>query len=294
MHNDNLGLNCYAAIDSVSLVSLAKGNDTCTKILRAMHKHDDRLEILFITEGAGLYIIDGVRYYAGEGDIIIINKDTAHEEIAVVDGGATVYSCAVKNLHIKGLKPNCLISDEKYPIIRNLSEDKKREIGNMFFTIHNNINKKNIYAKQIAVYVLKALLMNVLELTKNCTNKVVSRSNINYPNNICCYINNHFEEVISLEKIARAINLNQYYIAHIFKKHVGNSIIEYVIKCRIGEAQSYLLQTSRNVSDIAYEVGFNSGSYFQTAFKRYIGVTPKEFRNYWTNSIYGEFINLLR
>ncbi|WP_196604117.1 AraC family transcriptional regulator [Pectinatus haikarae] len=259
-----------------------------------MHQHDDRLEILFIKQGKNIYIINGQKYYASQGNVVIINSGVPHEEIAADNDGAVVYSCAVTNLHVDGLKANCLISDIQFPIIKDLSEYQKQEIENMFLMMYGHINKNSIYSGEIAIHILKALMMNLLELLCRQKNTDVEQfAKCKYSNNICHYIISHFGEQISLEKIARIMNLNQYYIAHIFKKNVGSSIIEYLVRCRLGEAQSYLLQTNKTITDIAYIVGFNSGSYFQTIFKKYIGVTPKGYRKCWTDSINGDFINIL-
>lgn len=73
-------------------------------------------------------------------------------------------------------------------------------------------------------------------------------------------------------------------MAHEFKKSYGYSPVAYLIKRRLREAQT-LLTTATNdgmferITDIAYLVGFNSLSHFQTSFKANVGKTPGQYRN---------------
>ncbi|GAA3314259.1 hypothetical protein GCM10020331_006370 [Ectobacillus funiculus] len=77
------------------------------------------------------------------------------------------------------------------------------------------------------------------------------------------------------------MNMNHYYMSHVFKSTIGYSPMQYVIRRRIGEAQSYLLATDKTVTDIAYMVGYNSASNFNNAFKKMVGMSPQRYREFW-------------
>ncbi|WP_410429683.1 helix-turn-helix domain-containing protein [Metabacillus litoralis] len=77
--------------------------------------------------------------------------------------------------------------------------------------------------------------------------------------------------------------MSQYYISHAFKRTTGYSPMQYVIRRRIGEAQSYLFSTDKTVTEIAYIVGYNSASNFNNAFKKMVNMSPQRYREFWRN-----------
>ena len=78
--------------------------------------------------------------------------------------------------------------------------------------------------------------------------------------------------------IAEACTLSQYYFMKFFKKHQGMTCTEYVNLYRLDMATKLLSTTDNSVTEISFETGFNSVSYFNKLFKEKFKVTPKEFR----------------
>ena len=95
---------------------------------------------------------------------------------------------------------------------------------------------------------------------------------------ICQYISDHLEEEISVDIIAKHINLHPNYMMTIFKKEIGYSINQYLTRLRIANAQRLLVTTDQKVLQIAYACGFQTPSRFYTAFQQVAGCTPKEFK----------------
>ncbi|MBU3803805.1 MAG: AraC family transcriptional regulator [Candidatus Cellulosilyticum pullistercoris] len=92
------------------------------------------------------------------------------------------------------------------------------------------------------------------------------------------YIHTHFREPITLEALAKYLNLNKSYLCTIFKKATKDSFCNYTNKVRIEESKKLLLNTNEPMIDIALAVGFSSASYFNTIFKKVEGKTPLEYR----------------
>lgn len=85
---------------------------------------------------------------------------------------------------------------------------------------------------------------------------------------------------ISLENICNYINFNHSYISRLFKKEVGITISEYILKEKIYEAKRLLLLTNYSILEISVLLHFNNQSYFTKIFKRFTGITPKKFRDF--------------
>jgi len=83
---------------------------------------------------------------------------------------------------------------------------------------------------------------------------------------------------ISLQTIAKKFNYNKDYLSRVFKKEVGLTIIEYINLQKINKAKDLLMSTDKNVDAIAYVIGIRDAKYFMKLFKKYMKLTPTEFR----------------
>lgn len=93
------------------------------------------------------------------------------------------------------------------------------------------------------------------------------------------YIRQEFMHDISVEQIAEHLDLSREHISRTYKKETGETINDAINLIRIDEAKRFLLQTKLPITDIALTVGFNSSQYFSNVFKKYTGLTSKQFRN---------------
>lgn len=103
-------------------------------------------------------------------------------------------------------------------------------------------------------------------------------------NRIMAYIHEHILQEINLEQIAEEVFLHPNYLSHLFKKEVDISLIQFINRRRIEESKYFLLHTTSTISDIALLFHFCNQSYYTSLFKKYTGVTPKEYRRLHTPS----------
>ena len=92
------------------------------------------------------------------------------------------------------------------------------------------------------------------------------------------FIKQHQTEDISLGQVARAVNTSTFYFCKMFKKGTGINFTDYVSRVRIESAKNLLLNPNLRVSEIAYEVGFQSLTHFNRVFKKLLGQSPTEYR----------------
>ena len=92
------------------------------------------------------------------------------------------------------------------------------------------------------------------------------------------YIQEHQTEDLCLGQVAKAVNSSRFYLCKLFKKFVGISFTDYVSRVRIEKSKNLLLNPNLRVSEIAYEIGFQSLTHFNRVFKRVIGQSPTEYR----------------
>jgi two-component system, response regulator YesN len=92
------------------------------------------------------------------------------------------------------------------------------------------------------------------------------------------YVQTHLGEKISLTEVAEHLHLNSSYFSRMYKKETGEGFIEYVTRVKMEKALELLDQSVKTVEQIAYELGFESKSYFLKTFKRFYGLSPKSFK----------------
>ncbi len=92
------------------------------------------------------------------------------------------------------------------------------------------------------------------------------------------YIEEHYNENLSLEVLAGIVHMNPYYFSSFFKKQAGENFKDYVNKVRISHAVSLLLSTDMKAYEIAMETGFRDARAFTEAFSRIYGETPSSYK----------------
>lgn len=93
------------------------------------------------------------------------------------------------------------------------------------------------------------------------------------------FIQEHQTDDLSLGDVARAVNTSTFYFCKMFKKYTGLNFTNYLSRLRIEKAKNLLLNPNLRVSEIAYEVGFQSLTHFNRVFKKIIGQSPTEYRS---------------
>ncbi len=92
------------------------------------------------------------------------------------------------------------------------------------------------------------------------------------------YIRDHSADELSLAAVAQIVNMSATYFSAKFKEMTGLNFVDYVARTRVEKARNLLLNPNRRVSEVAFEVGFQSLSQFNRAFLRISGESPRAYR----------------
>ena len=92
------------------------------------------------------------------------------------------------------------------------------------------------------------------------------------------FIQQHHADELSLGEVAKAMNISTFYFCKIFKKSTGINFTDYLSRVRIEKAKNLLLNPNLRISEIAFEVGFQSLTHFNRVFKKVVGQSPTEYR----------------
>ncbi len=92
------------------------------------------------------------------------------------------------------------------------------------------------------------------------------------------FILENYQSSLTLDKAARAVNTSAHYFCKMFKKTTRMTFTEYLTRIRIEKAKNLLYNPNKRVSEVAFDIGFESLSQFNRSFKRITGETPTSFR----------------
>jgi transcriptional regulator GlxA family with amidase domain len=96
------------------------------------------------------------------------------------------------------------------------------------------------------------------------------------------YIENHFQERLTVDQLASILALSRRNFERRFKKATGNTIAEYIQRVKIEAAKKNLESGQRSVNEVMYEVGYNDTKTFRETFKKITGLSPVDYRNKYT------------
>ena len=91
-------------------------------------------------------------------------------------------------------------------------------------------------------------------------------------------INDNYCKEITLQEVAAYAGLNPAYLSSLFKKEMEINFSDYITDKRITQAKFLLKNSNATIVDIAGTLGFQGQSYFSNVFKKYTGMTPKQYR----------------
>lgn len=95
------------------------------------------------------------------------------------------------------------------------------------------------------------------------------------------FLDEHYEEKLSLESVASHFFIDKHYLARLFKEQYGVTLVTYLQQVRITHAKRMLRFTDKSIEEIGLECGIGELNYFSRVFKKLEGVSPSEFRRVW-------------
>lgn len=183
-----------------------------------------------------------------------------HCEECVINISALVeMSCPAVSHHLKILKTGGLVIS-------------RREGKEVYYTA----------AKTPRSQILHQMVENIVEVS--CPSDEAFEESRSY-DSVVQMVNEAHEMLISnlkkrytIEELSSKFHINQTTLKAVFKTVFGQSVAAYMKEYRIKRAMEYLIQSDKTISEIAYEVGYESQSKFTQAFKSVTGVLPKDYR----------------
>lgn len=154
--------------------------------------------------------------------------------------------------------------------IENANTDRIRRIFEKICECHVSERAENELLRQ-------SLILELVYAIHSPTQTRELKSNNQAVEKAITYIKNNLTSELSLEKVASEVKFAPSYFHKLFKASTGKPLHQYIEDLRIRQATNLLITTEMTLTEIAYECGFSSQSYFSFAFKRHTGMTPRAY-----------------
>ena len=184
-----------------------------------------------------------------------------------------------------------LYSIEEYLYqVRNGISEVKLFLADLFLQVKERMNhifstlnipfpsNSEIIALINEKYYLYEIILFISEQTEMIMNSTGGATRDSVLDDVLYYIDHNYQTNIKLESIAPLFGYNSAYLGKIFNKAVGSSFNSYVDNVRIEHSKELLIQNKMKVYEIAEQVGYKNVDYFHKKFKKYVGISPAEFR----------------
>ena len=161
------------------------------------------------------------------------------------------------------------------PVYHSHSKDLREQLMNeMLYIVH--------HAKESPFHLIGHLYLFLDYLTQSAkSKKLVQSSKMSdyYIKEAINYIEQNFQNNITIEDIAAVCGINRSYFGKIFRNSIGRSPQEFLMNYRMAKATELLKLTSLSIAEIGSAVGYENQLHFSRAFKTIYGVSPREWRN---------------
>lgn len=223
------------------------------------------IEMLYITEGRVLGVVDGERFYAEKDDVIFARRCAVHE--LTPSPAYKDYVLIIKAQYEDDFAP--LLEKETLP---PLLSDKafNRTLLPLFLELENKETLASVLMTKGYIDVIFGKLLSHYKRTP-----VVAAPNMSTIVAALNYIDEHYSEPIALETLASVFGYNKYYFSRLFNSYIGENINSYINMVRINNVLALAKkQQKANLCELAYACGFDSMATFYRNYARYYEKPP--------------------
>jgi AraC-like DNA-binding protein/mannose-6-phosphate isomerase-like protein (cupin superfamily) len=256
------------------------------RLTPSYHEH---LEISYVFEGRGAFVLESRRYPLEPGDLVVVGRREFHlieaefprplralslhfmPELVHPPGGAALDFEYLRPFHHHGAGFSHRVPAAQVP--GDIVLDR-------LWRVHEEITgRRPDYPLAVKTHLCDLLLVLSRLYRRHGGGTDDHRPrDFERLRDVFSFIRKNCHEPVSLRQMARLAHLSPQYFCRFFKAVTGTTMTEYVLRMRVDLAMEFLSSSAMSVTEIAYAAGFSSHSYFDRVFKRLKGVTPQEYR----------------
>jgi AraC-like DNA-binding protein len=225
--------------------------------------------LMYITEGALTFTLDGGDQTVGRGNAIIFPPRTKYKySYQQTDTPISYFWMHFTGSYVSELLSRISLDELCTPMSIGIDNHIIMHLQEMFNCFSEN---SGFLREELAPVAEQILLLIAIDRRKGtATRNLLSKS--------VEYIHGSFSSEISIESLARIENLSMSRYNTVFKEHFGIPPIKYIIKLRMANACRLLESTDMSIKQIGMLSGYDDPHFFSKQFKKYVGSSPLAYR----------------
>lgn len=234
------------------------------------HYHN-LFELYLLDSGACRYFIDSRVYDVRAGDLVLIPEGVIHR---------TVYGKGHYRRHLIHLS-RYDIPASVLPILASVgyvyrNEGTEGQVRELFARIEEEWLRDDSYSAELLLEYMHLLFYLIARNTEQAKAPFSERS---YIESAVKYLQTHYSGDVTLSRVAALYSVSREHFSRLFKRETGFGFNEYLTLLRLQKAEAMLREEpQKNVSQVAFESGFNDSNYFSDRFHREYGLSPLKYR----------------
>lgn len=243
------------------------------------HANPGAIELLHVLKGRLRLILPGRRLPAGPGDTLFVPRGVFHRDEFELRSGLEVFM-----VHFRWKAEKDFFRRVKPELSLALPPALKSEIGMLADRMRADMSGEPEVGRLLAGARLMTLLLLLLRFAgrgragdgaKLGDNLGGARRRL-LMTRACQYLDQHYPEPVTLDRIARTLKVSPYYLSHVFSQQNDFSLFEYLTNLRLQKARLLLQSGTHRVKEAASAVGYHDSGYFARVFHRRFGVAPRQ------------------
>lgn len=254
----------------------------------ACHWHPE-LEFTLVLEGGMLYQINDRSFHLKAGDGIFCNSNMLHTGRHAQETDCVYLSVTVNPALLYGYEASLLQTKYIKPVTENLlftsvlfsSDDEwGRTVTSHLsdiWELYQNPPRSYELRLLTELYQIWILLYDHLDLNARPSSGDIREQE--RLRRIITFIHDHYMEHISLDDISGCVNMCKSECCRLFRRNMNQPLFEYLLHYRIRQSIPLLSRGKDSITDISLQCGFSSPSYYTKLFRKFMGCTPREYKN---------------
>lgn len=244
------------------------------------HYHPE-YELTYIVRGTGYRIVGNSHEQFLSGDLVLLGSNLPHTWWGKLDDNHSSEAVVIQ-FSKEFIEP--FLSLNECQTVKKLLEKSSRGLKIEADEYLLGKITKLVEAKDFQSILQLLTILNELAdkpssiLCAESYHNVISKKIESRINKICSYLQNHYQESISLKEVADIVHMSESNFCKFFRKSTSTTFSDYLNDLRITEACHLLLYTDDPINKVADSCGFESLSYFNRVFLRKKQMTPSQFR----------------
>lgn len=241
------------------------------------HFHDYYV-IGFVEEGRRHLSCKNKKYAIGTGDLVLFGPGESHT-CEPIDNKTLDYRCInIKEDIMKKVVFEITGRDYLPRFTENVLFHSELVSSLREFHLMIMEETKDFKKEELFLFIIEQLITEYSDIVPEIT---IQETNMEI-RTVCDFLEDNYMNNITLNELSNLTGLSRYYLIHSFTKEKGISPYNYLQTIRIGKAKELLEQGVAPI-EVAMKTGFTDQSHFTNFFKKFIGLTPRQYMNIFIN-----------